>query len=782
MDYSEDNDDLERFDEEPEEETDKPEVDTNVAADDDEEGFGLSESAYNQLIESENLTPEQRYATLTRKVQRIYSSVAGVDFTLAHDASPRLQMLSSHISQHLIFEGMTPKNIITGVEQELGKADFRLDIPEDCIVYDVIPLYTRNITKDSINYNPRTYVFLQYTNRDSPGHFDLIVLEDFFSMHQHFGFQYKDGKDLGKVSKGARLFKGDVLKESPSTTDNGDSMFGREMKTIMMTHRAVAEDGIGICEDVMEHFAFTVLEEGRVGFGKKTTVLNTYGNDQVYKFMPDIGEEIRDDHIFMATREIDEEVAIAMQNVKSTQNVDHIFDECFFVPGGGRVVSLDVICNNESENRIQDVEGQLKKYLDQTTAFYKKVLALEKKLKHDFGHGFRPSPALNALFFEALIGTNVNGTTKIAKQYRKAPMDDYTVKFVIARRMVPTYGFKFTDTRGRKGVCCAILPRDQMPVDKYGNSADIIVDPVSCVNRMIMGGPIESGINVITDIVTRAMRDALGINLNSSKLKHEIKVMADGHDPRFEKAWEHAVDYYKDIASESMYPKALTATQHDKAQVIQYAAKRPLGLYLPPEMNENLARSLNNLHIKHNTRYESVTFRGVNGDWITTKDPMSISDTYMILLDKIGDDKSASNSVRFQVFGVPATASKHDRYTSPTRIQNGKLHGESEARPFNSITRPSVQPEILDRNNNPKTAEICYRTQLRADNPSKIEKLIDRSIHPFGFTMPLQTLNHVTMCSGYKFVYKNDNPGLYTYSQMVFENSEENRYVIDADF
>ena len=77
---------------------------------------------------------------------------------------------------------------------------------------------------------------------------------------------------------------------------------------------------------------------------------------------------------------------------------------------------------------------------------------------------------------------------------------------------------------------------------------------------------------------------------------------------------------------------------------------------------------------------------------------------------------------------------------------------------------------MIDRNNNPKTSEICYINLLRADNPSKIEKLVDRSKHPFGFTMPIQILNHFTLCSGYQFIYKNDNPGLYKYSQMVEEN------------
>lgn len=731
---------------------------------------GIDQDTYIHNISSENLTPEERALTLSRPCQRIYSSVAGLDFTFPYDAAPRLQMFCSHNTQRLVFDGMTPKNIINGVEQEFGKSNFRIAVKENCIIHEVIKFYHHRLTDASINYNPRTYVIVQYTDRPNPGCFGVIVIEDYCSMHQHFGFLYKDGKDLHKVVKHGKLNKGDILKESPSITENGDMMFGRELKTIMMTHKSVAEDGIGICEDVLPLFGFNMFEERTSSFGKKTIPLNIYGDDNNIKICPDIGEEIREDDILFATREIDEDVAIACQNRWSIQEIDHIFDEAIYVVGGGRVIDLQVICNNESENRFSDMEAQLLKYHNQSTEFYKKIIALDKKFRHDFHGSYQPSNELRDLVIEALIATNMNGTAKISKQYRRAPMDDFTVKFVIQKKVIPNLGFKFTDTRGRKGVCCAILPRDQMPKDKNGVSADIIVDPLACVNRMTMGAPIEAGINFITDIIVRNIKEALGINISSPHLKKEIKIMADGHDPRFEKAWETALDYYKDIAPQSMYPKALTATQQDKATVIAHTVKNTLGLYLPPENNTNLAQTLNYLHNKHNVKYESVTYRNAKGDLITSKDPMPIQDMYYIILEKIGDGRSAVSSVRFQIFGVPATISKHDRYISPVRLQAGKIHGESEARPFNGMTRPSIQPEIIDRNNNPKTAILCYEALLRAPNPSQIQKLVDRKKHPFNFTMPIQILNHVTFCSGYRFVYKNDNPGLYKYSDMVKEN------------
>ena len=99
---------------------------------------GIDQDTYIHNISSENLTPEERALTLSRPCQRIYSSVAGLDFTFPYDAAPRLQMFCSHNTQRLVFDGMTPKNIINGVEQEFGKFNFKIEVQENCIIHEVI--------------------------------------------------------------------------------------------------------------------------------------------------------------------------------------------------------------------------------------------------------------------------------------------------------------------------------------------------------------------------------------------------------------------------------------------------------------------------------------------------------------------------------------------------------------------------------------------------------------------------------------------------------------------
>ena len=60
----------------------------------------------------------------------------------------------------------------------------------------------------------------------------------------------------------------------------------------------------------------------------------------------------------------------------------------------------------------------------------------------------------------------------------------------------------------------------------------------------------------------------------------------------------------------------------------------------------------------------------------------------------------------------------------------------------------------MDRNNNPSTHAEIVKQILIADKPTGIKELIDRTKFPFGNTKPLQILNHIALCAGWKFEYE----------------------------
>jgi hypothetical protein len=71
---------------------------------------------------------------------------------------------------------------------------------------------------------------------------------------------------------------------------------------------------------------------------------------------------------------------------------------------------------------------------------------------------------------------------------------------------------------------------------------------------------------------------------------------------------------------------------------------------------------------------------------------------------------------------------------------------------------PLFVAELMDRNNNPKTHKSIVRSFLATDQPSNIDRLIDRRLTPFGGSKPVSLCHHFLSCSGFKFQYEAYKP------------------------
>jgi hypothetical protein len=127
-----------------------------------------------------------------------------------------------------------------------------------------------------------------------------------------------------------------------------------------------------------------------------------------------------------------------------------------------------------------------------------------------------------------------------------------------------------------------------------------------------------------------------------------------------------------------------------------------------------------------------------------------------MLLEKIGDDLAAVSSARLQHFGILSQITKADRNALPIRNQPVRVNGETEGRIFVSYAGPLAVAEIMDRNNNPFTHKHIVWNILKADNPSNIDVAVDRKLISLGNAKPLQLVNHIAYCGGWKFKYSKE--------------------------
>lgn len=361
-------------------------------------------------------------------------------------SASRAQMFGSHLGQSLVIEGSTERRTQTGMEAEFGKYTLSVKMPCNGRIIKIITRHKQSYGKDSLDINPETVVIFE---NDATKEIDVLVLTNYCTFHQYIGFQYKPTKHINDLVVGKYIAEGKKFLDSPSVTEDGGYKYGIELNTVFMTHPAVAEDGILICSDVLPKLRFKTYETRVVEWGSKYFPLNIYGDDDNFKAFPEIGEIIRDDGLLCALRTHDDSLAAVEQSLKSLKVVDAIFDRSVYVPGGGRVVDVKITrSDNGIDKPEKTMEDKLKKYETARHSFYKEIISEWRRLKHTQGDGLSITPEFHRLVVEALAYTETNEKMKITKLYRKSPLDEYNLEFVIEYDVTPTIGYKLTDCAG----------------------------------------------------------------------------------------------------------------------------------------------------------------------------------------------------------------------------------------------------------------------------------------------------------------------------------------------
>lgn len=282
---------------------------------------------------------------------------------------------------------------------------------------------------------------------------------------------------------------------------------------------------------------------------------------------------------------------------------------------------------------------------------------------------------------------------------------------------------------------------EEMPVDADGNRADFIMDPNATISRMNLGRLYEQYFN-------GASRD---VRKRILKVLHPEQVMTAPQE-LIDEQFEYLVQYYSCYSTrmESWFRNNLI----DKRQHLKRILKHGIYLYMPPDNEKEIRGIVKELEQKFPQTYGPVTYIGNSGRRVTTKNPVRIGSLYIMLLEKTGEDWTAVSSGMLQHFGVLAPIPKSLRYAKPSRTQAIRAIGETEARIYASYVGPRTTVDILDRNNSITTHEAVVDSILEAQNPTNIDKAVDRNKVPLGNSRPLQIIKHVGQCAGWYFYYK----------------------------
>lgn len=293
-----------------------------------------------------------------------------------------------------------------------------------------------------------------------------------------------------------------------------------------------------------------------------------------------------------------------------------------------------------------------------------------------------------------------------------------------------------------------------MPVDKAGNRAEIISSSNSTVARSNWGRAFVPYFAAASRDVRKRLLYILESNgISLEKLTEETVELMD--DALFESMYGMLLRFYSIVSPRQYYwytQKVVDRATRSKHLFTCLKEKIYLNMAVDNPIND--VDTVIRLEAEFPQTYDTVTYRGVDGNYHETVDPIRIDPNYMMLLEKIADDGSSANIGKLQHHGLLASQTKTEKYSQNYRPNHTRNFGEAEMRltVFYAKTLEAAA-EIHDRNNNPDTMNRIAHVLLRHPTPTNIDRIVDRKIIPYNGTRPLQFLQHFMNCQGAEVAY-----------------------------
>lgn len=615
----------------------------------------------------------------------VRSEYMGVESLLnpwaSNTSSQRAMMFASHLGQTLVLDRAENPKVATGFEGVVGKYPFRkLNVNEDIQVVNTISRFKNAmLTRGS---NPAlivVYIGLQ------TGRFGYFELTNYTKTSDGFGYR--------NVWKGAHLRRKDAFipKDSDfqfSTAPNQDGnvwKYGTNLNVMFSTDWTVTEDACKMSERGVQKLSHTALESCTIRISKDQLPLNLYGDDSSYKVIPDINEKVRNDGILAAVRRVDDPAMFAYDYTDQAM-MPQPHDDLFEVPPGATVTNVKTYIGFKGDEiRTNDhVFEQIFRYNQEHIQFYLDVIRTYNDL---VSQGYTPDKRMSSLVEHALLilyAENTRnrvpmnqldktfrrtligymrelGTKRVALMDQKELIDGVKleVEFMYPRK--PQLGHKLTGRDGAKGVISEIVPTEHMPVDDWGNRADLIIAEQGGLNRMNTGQFNEQHIGRVISVVENEIRNATDDTWGCNRV---LEFLND--------IWPR----YADLVATTYQ----TDTEEGKVALAEDVRENGIQLVMPPFLNVNQEDLTKKLTDKYNIQRTPVTFyqKGTDGDYhpVRTENSFLIGSKYILLLCKIPEldisGVSLSYLSQFQIPCRPRPLQKHMEPMKKTPIRFGE--------------------------------------------------------------------------------------------------------------
>ena len=351
--------------------------------------------------------------------------------------------------------------------------------------------------------------------KDRPlGHYFLIVADNlklsviervsYKHLTESYGYLYNN-ETLDSLEIGSRIKEKNIIRKSQAFDEYDNRMDGKNLLLLFNSSEYTMEDAIIISESCSKKLASPLIHKVRVTINDNDIPLNMYGDNDIYKVFPDIGEEIKDGILCFIRKEKKEEALFSQSFDRLTTPT--ISDEKIVL--SGTIVDIDVHCNAPDKLLDNPYCEQIRAYYDEHIAFCRElVTTIDSYTKH----GYTMDYDLSHLYYDCK--TELDG----GQFFNERVFSYLDIDMTVIEPIPVNAGDKITNRYGGKGVVSKVVPDALMPKTSDGRTIDVQANMCGVYGRENAGQLFEMSLNFISNNIAKAINEDTNTTADCIKL------------------------------------------------------------------------------------------------------------------------------------------------------------------------------------------------------------------------------------------------------------------------
>ena len=362
----------------------------------------------------------------------------------------RSNMAVKHTSQYVVLTNPEFPRVYTGAENVFGeRSSWNMKLDNKC------KLVKKFVKFKNAPISPVVYIFLDMET----GKYTCKIVNCAENLIEKYGFRMYD-RIKGKYDEGDVIPANTPVAQSSSYV-NGNYCSGRNLRMLYTVLPELTEDAVIISESAAKELEYDMVDIVTVNLKHDAYLLNKYGNENVYKPFPQIGEFIHND-VLCSIRENS-----FMSSVSEARR-SHINDKNYY--SRGQIVDIDIFTNVDLEN------DELNMYLSEIQEFYQEIYTYLSTIVADPA---QDDVSLIDIYHRA--EKYLSQSTWVTKEY----IVDTIIQFKVLKHVPIHVGQKIVGRYGNKSVVTKIIPDRLMPRTDDGRPVQMMCNGLAVPNRII---------------------------------------------------------------------------------------------------------------------------------------------------------------------------------------------------------------------------------------------------------------------------------------------------------